>query len=295
MVKLGTVQNEIWLISPEDAENYLKRNNQQNRTPSSSAIHKYAEAMKNGTFPIMPQPLVFNRNGVLDDGQQRLNAVIAAGVPVAFEVRLNADPELFAHYDDGKARNVRDYVHLKNNSIAAGIATFAFCLDQGRLNLENSLRGHLYAGTDKGKRYNVAPSRDAIAKYAADHASGIEQAASDAQRMYRAIGVGGKKTYGAALWTIRLLCDDDLTDDFVEEFCKDVPDSKTVSAGRTTIMSMYVKGSRPTEIRLFGTVLDIYEKFIACTDSTRFSSWARTVSVYEKKLSERRASKRCVK
>lgn len=78
-------------ITPEIATDYLKRNTNNYRKMSRSKIFQYARDMKKGQWQLNGQPIVFDANGTLKDGQHRLSAVIVAKTPVDMAVAYGVD------------------------------------------------------------------------------------------------------------------------------------------------------------------------------------------------------------
>jgi len=92
---------EVETISPDQAREYLRLNVDHNRMLSLVKIHRFAEAMKAGKWRKTYEPIAFDWDGNLLNGQHRLNAVIEAGVPIEFTLAHNCDPEQFAVIDQG--------------------------------------------------------------------------------------------------------------------------------------------------------------------------------------------------
>lgn len=75
-------------ITPEIAQEFLTHNTA-NRNPRPSQIKAYAKAMAEGRWQLNPEGISFYENGVLRDGQNRLYAIIAAGIPIDMMVTYN--------------------------------------------------------------------------------------------------------------------------------------------------------------------------------------------------------------
>lgn len=94
-------------IGPKTAKEYLKKNID-NRNLRTSHSEKLAAAIRALEWGLNGETIKFNRNGVLIDGQHRLNAVIVSGKPIVAIVVRGIDPNLFHTIDQGKPRNLRD-------------------------------------------------------------------------------------------------------------------------------------------------------------------------------------------
>lgn len=125
-------------ITPEIAAEYLTHNVtegvQRNRRPTKNAIYRYAEDMKNGRWQLTPQGIAFFENGNLADGQHRLKAIVAAGVPVQMNVTYDV-PNDSTLFDRGVARSLSDVLHMSGKDGEAygkngvAIANFLFGYD----------------------------------------------------------------------------------------------------------------------------------------------------------------------
>jgi hypothetical protein len=99
------------IISPEMAEKILLRNPAgANRRAVLANIVYYAEQMARDDWPETGQPLIFDVNGDLLDGQHRLWACYLAGIPFATYVvnQRKPIPAAFAYIDNVKARTSKD-------------------------------------------------------------------------------------------------------------------------------------------------------------------------------------------
>lgn len=99
------------LITPEVAKDMLTHN-LVNRTVKRSAVETYARDMKRGVFKESPQGISFDTEGTLIDGQHRLLAVIASGVPVTMYVTRDCAKDSADYIDRGVTRSVKDVVTI---------------------------------------------------------------------------------------------------------------------------------------------------------------------------------------
>lgn len=92
-------------INPNDAHRMLlEASGQRQRNLNRRRVTQYAAEMKAGRWAVTHQPIAFDPDGVLIDGQHRLSAIVAAGVPVTVSVCYDADPDTFGVVDNGWAR-----------------------------------------------------------------------------------------------------------------------------------------------------------------------------------------------
>jgi hypothetical protein len=99
-------------VSPEEAAKLLQANTG-NRPLKARQVERFARAMRDGRWRFNPaDAIVIDRNGQLRNGQHRLQAVIASGVTVEFQMCLGADPELFEVLDTGIKRGGADILAI---------------------------------------------------------------------------------------------------------------------------------------------------------------------------------------
>jgi len=116
-------------ITPDLAAQYLETNTG-NRKIKRSAVASYARAMKRGLWELNGEAIVFDADGKLMNGQNRLNACIQAQVPfdtwVTRGVRRTAMPTL----DSGVNRSVADFLSIQGQKMATRMAAGARLLMQ---------------------------------------------------------------------------------------------------------------------------------------------------------------------
>jgi len=110
-------------ISPELAEQYLSKNTH-NRNLRIGKVGIYAEDMENGRWKWKNgSTIVFNENGLLDDGQHRLHAVIESGQTVRMIVVRGADEGAQDTIDTGIGRKFQDVLKLRGELNYITLAT----------------------------------------------------------------------------------------------------------------------------------------------------------------------------
>ena len=113
----------IEVITPEKAEKLLSQNIK-NRSLSKVIVRRYAADMASGDF-VGADSIKIGRDGVLQDGQHRLAAVIASGVAQKMLVVDDLPENAFDKWDVGKKRSGKDVatiVGFPQSSIVASVA-----------------------------------------------------------------------------------------------------------------------------------------------------------------------------
>lgn len=96
-------------VTPTMATEWLEKYNTKNRPVKDSVVKRYAKDMREGRWlNRSAEPIIFDWEESLVDGQHRLWAVIESGVSITFLVVENADPKQRQVTDIGVGRNVKD-------------------------------------------------------------------------------------------------------------------------------------------------------------------------------------------
>lgn len=99
------------LVTPERAEHWLDNWNTINRREKPAYQSRYAEDMKCGRWT-RGSRIIFYKDGRLCDGQNRLRAVVATGIPVFFDILVGASLEEGANIDTGVKRTNADALKI---------------------------------------------------------------------------------------------------------------------------------------------------------------------------------------
>lgn len=108
--------------------------NTKNRPLTWNQVLKYAGAMKRGEWQLNGEPIIVDVNGVLQNGQHRLQAVVEANVTIPFVFVEGVAEEAFRTQDQGKGRRVSDVLALKGEKhtrILASAAAHLFMIESG--------------------------------------------------------------------------------------------------------------------------------------------------------------------
>lgn len=138
-------------VSPVIAAALLERNTQ-NRPKRGKDVEDWADQMSEGRWLIVHQGIALARNGVVVDGQHRLEAVVDSGVTVRMPVCVGLDPKVFEVIDAGRKRSTSDTLALvgeKQSTLLAAVSRIALLWDTNRVLTGGGLRIH----TDEIMRY----------------------------------------------------------------------------------------------------------------------------------------------
>lgn len=117
---------QIVVVTPELAAMMLEKNTH-NRVITRSHVEQLAAQMSAETFRDTPQPISFDRNGRLLDGQHRLMAIIESGADVKLRVFFGEDPDIFSVMDTGRKRTAGDTLSIIGVENASNMAALIRC------------------------------------------------------------------------------------------------------------------------------------------------------------------------
>lgn len=101
-------------ITPDMAKEYLEHN-VHNRKPKLEAIRALVREIQRGEYVPTHQGIAFDEKGHLVDGQQRLMAIVQAGIPVDMLVTTGLPEDAINVIDRGVTRSVKDVMEISND------------------------------------------------------------------------------------------------------------------------------------------------------------------------------------
>tara|TARA_R100000734_G_scaffold8011_1_gene6367 strand:- start:796 stop:1632 length:837 start_codon:yes stop_codon:yes gene_type:complete len=107
---------DIEVITPEVADRYL-RTNTANRALRPTAVKEYVAEMESGDWLLGCDAIGFDVNGVLINGQHRLNAVVKSGIASDFIVARNLPTKSKNALDVGKRRQLHERITIAGHKI----------------------------------------------------------------------------------------------------------------------------------------------------------------------------------
>ena len=112
------------LITPKQAAAWLEGHTH-NRSLSHSKAMGYAKDMKDGKWDLNGEAIIFDWNGMLQDGQHRLWACIESDTAFKSLITTGIDPATFATIDTGKGRSASDLLSIEKYPEQATLAATA--------------------------------------------------------------------------------------------------------------------------------------------------------------------------
>lgn len=210
------MNTRIELVTPEMAKGYLINNYARQRNVSDSHVIHLAQQMAAGQWQLNGEPIIFDHNGNVINGQHRLHAVIRSGVAVQFLIVSGVDESAFLTIDSGKPRSSGNIFAIKgipnyNNTAACvyGVMNYRRALKVQKTIVEGQNKWTQIGGSLNSY---IRPSKiDMLKEYEAN-AAGYQSAIAYAAKC-RKLGAQSIFTTIAALALI-----DGSHADFVEPF-----------------------------------------------------------------------------
>lgn len=171
-------------ITPDIATQYLEHN-KTNRNFKKSRVARYAREMTRGQWLQTGDPIRFDTNGDLIDGQNRLLAIIEAGVTLDMYVIRGLEPKSYTVLDSGLARTWGDALGRDTAQAThkAAICRVLLCVDLG--------------GDPRDTRDLEVVTRVDCEEFYHEHEAVIDNATQVGSSVYKAFVGGNRTAWGA--------------------------------------------------------------------------------------------------
>lgn len=150
--------SRVETITPALADLYL-RYNINNRPLRKNVVQFYASQMKRNQWVLNGEGIIFNEDGLLVDGQHRLQAIIESGISIEILVVRNAPSDCFPTIDSGISRRASDTLYVDKIPNAIHIASI--------INRYDSLckGANVICASGRKKDYQSISRSDILSKY----------------------------------------------------------------------------------------------------------------------------------
>jgi len=204
-------------ITPQIAVNLLRRNRPgANRKIDPATVFYYANQMAAGQWKATGQAVLLDTNGILQDSQHRLYAVLISGATIRTFVVTDIEPipMLFAYIDNARSRTSATALQTAGfNGVAAAIAKVVRIGEEVEHGIYNA------TGATKLLRMSPADVLGLMTKYP-NAQKAARSAASDWKEVAKYIG-DRKEVVAYLGMRIIDLYGDELADDFFQEVADD--------------------------------------------------------------------------
>lgn len=170
IVPFGKPSGGVETINPAKAREYLRTNTQQNRALNGGRIKEFSEEMKSGRWQLNGEPIIFDRDGKLVDGQHRLVACIQADAEFTTMVVRGVAPESFQSIDTAGVRTRRDVLSIAGEKYRTQLAAGLRLLwewERGRPFPHGGSHGEMLTNTQVLDYLEKHPQMRECAQYAA--------------------------------------------------------------------------------------------------------------------------------
>jgi hypothetical protein len=170
-----TTRKEQANITPALATEWLAMTPEKQRDINDKNVAKIQKAIENGDWHYNGQPIIFDQNNQLVDGQHRLMAIVRSGKSVISDVTwgVSSSDETFHTIDDSRPRVINDFLHCPNKNHVSAVAII----------LRSVLAGEGYLPNAKAPTVEV---RRAIDPYV----DRLQPILGEVDRAGRAVGMG---------------------------------------------------------------------------------------------------------
>lgn len=123
------IKREMRLVTPIVAKDWLQRNSPRNRHIRPLKVDEYSRSMISGHWRDLGDPIIFDVDGNLQNGQHRLLAVIKSQMTITLGVIYNAPLDSYMYIDQGAKRTSGDtlkYKGVKNWNVVAGACQYIY-------------------------------------------------------------------------------------------------------------------------------------------------------------------------
>lgn len=189
---------EVVNLTPELAQEFLERLPERQRTLSQPSVDMYASDMLEGEWIFAGDPIRFNINDELVDGQHRCTAVVESRRSVPALVIRGLDADAILNLDNGRRRTFSDDLRIKgyaNHTALASITARVWHWEHGNFGFKGvpMVRHALYANTN--------PTRSQLWATLLEHPELVE-VTTHAQRIYRYLGNVSVTVIGFSWWLL---------------------------------------------------------------------------------------------
>lgn len=143
--------SKVVTVTPEAAQFILDTHNTNNRSLKHAKIKRFAATMSAGRWRVTSQGMSFSRDGILNNGQNRLHGIVLAGIPVKVSLVFGEERAAFAVLDsEMTVRGTADTAHIlgyKNTTSLSAAARVVANVELGNvagsIRLQNSEVGEI--------------------------------------------------------------------------------------------------------------------------------------------------------
>lgn len=236
----------VVIMTPEVAALVLERN-EGNRTMNYRNLTQLKADINAGSWAFNGEPIIVSRDGLLNDGQHRLTAIVETGVSVPLLVCFGLDRESRKTVDQGAKRDAGDILALdgvRNARSSAAIASVILRYEAGDGTQLTNQRG--ITSLAIASRAKSDPSIQLCASFAQSNCS-------------KTIGFLTPKILGASYYLFR-----SVDEQLAEVFIKQVVDGENLRKGDPafTVRAQLISLRRRSDANMLELIMRGWNAFI---------------------------------
>jgi len=236
----------VVIMTPEVAALLLERN-EGNRTMNYRNLTQLKADINAGSWAFNGEPIIVSRDGLLNDGQHRLTAIVETGVSVPLLVCFGLDRESRKTVDQGAKRDAGDILALdgvRNARTSAAIASVILRYEAGDGTQLTNQRG--ITSLAIASRAKSDPSIQLCASFAQSNCS-------------KTIGFLTPKILGASYYLFR-----SVDEQLAEVFIKQVVDGENLRKGDPafTVRAQLISLRRRSDANMLELIMRGWNAFI---------------------------------
>lgn len=121
---MNKIVTETEYVTPERAKYYLSLRTEKERALGKRRVESMARDMEKGRWYQTGQPISFDSDGHLVDGQHRLSALLESGLKgMEFQVQRGLSDDAISVLDTGARRSTKDFFQMEGHSYASSLAS----------------------------------------------------------------------------------------------------------------------------------------------------------------------------
>ncbi|MCC8118058.1 MAG: hypothetical protein LIP09_04825 [Bacteroidales bacterium] len=156
----------VEVVTPAVAAEYLKLNHPNNRPINKGQVAFYANEMTNGNWDLNGEPIKFDTDGILIDGQHRLSACVYANAPFETVVVRNAPKRSFLTIDRGILRHAGQMFSMSGVPNANNVSSYVkgyLTMKRGTYgSMDSIFSGRINKGSYSSKKVSI---KDLVSEY----------------------------------------------------------------------------------------------------------------------------------
>lgn len=159
------VFSETTVLNPGLAGELLKLN-PDNRNVRKAKLEQFIHDMQRGAWTFNGEPVIISADGLINDGQHRLRALVEANITLPMLFVFGVDREARLTVDQGSARTAADFLGMEgveNAAVVAGIARLVIAIE--RENCARLFREHDVTNVEVRRRVVGDPKMAIAADY----------------------------------------------------------------------------------------------------------------------------------